>query len=93
MRTATPLFVGLTRPVSVAGLPMMYCVVLMAVVVGGFIATLSVIYLGASAVLGYVGLRLLAAHDPRFFDVIIVALRKTPLPPRYYRGRGISYYG
>ena len=88
---ATPLFLAMTRPVSVMGLPMTYVVLLWLVVVGGFIATLSVIWLGASGVIGYGALRILAAYDPRFFDVIFVALQKTPLPARWLRGKGISY--
>lgn len=88
---ATPLFLALTRPVSVMGLPMTYVVILWLLVVGGFIATLSMIWLGASAVIGYAALRLLAAHDPRFFDVIIIALQRTPLPARWVKGKGISY--
>ena len=88
---ASPLFLGLTRPVSVMGLPMTYVVVLSFFVVGGFIATLSLIWLGGSAAVGYAGLRVLAAYDPRFFDVVVVALHKTPLPPRWIKGKGISY--
>ena len=88
---ATPLFLGLTRPVSVMGLPMTYVVILWLVVVGGFIATLSLIWLGASAVIGYAALRILASYDPRFFDVVIIALQQTPLPPRWIKGKGVSY--
>ncbi len=88
---AAPLFLGLTRPVSVMGLPMTYVVILWLLVVGGFIATLSLLWLGASAVIGYAGLRVLASYDPRFFDVVIVTLQRTPLPPRWIQGKGISY--
>lgn len=89
--STTPLFVALTRPVSIAGLPMTYVIMLTLLVVGGFIATLSITWLVASAALGYAALRLLAAYDPRFFDVILVTLQKTPLPARWMQGRGISY--
>ena len=44
-----PCFLALTRPVSIAGLPMTYVVVLFMLVVGGFIATLSVPWLPGSA--------------------------------------------
>lgn len=87
----TPLFKGLTRPVSLMGLPMTYVIVLMMLVVGGFIATLSLIYFATSAVFGYVALRLLAAYDPRIFDVIFVVLRSTPLTPSWFRGKGVIY--
>ena len=87
----TPLFLGLTRPVSIAGLPMTYVVILSFLVIGGFIATLSFIYLGVSGLAGYIGLRTLAAYDPRYFDVIFVTLSRTPPPRRWYAGRGITY--
>ena len=87
----TPLFLALTRPVSVMGLPMTYVVLLFLVVIGGFVATLSVIYIVSSGAIGYIGLRLLAAYDPRFFDVVFVSLSRTPLPARWFAGRGISY--
>ena len=88
---ATPLFLALTRPVSVMGLPMTYVMLLWTLVVGGFIATLSLIWLLGSAVVGYGALRALASYDPRFFDVILISLQRTPLQPRWLRGKGISY--
>ena len=88
---ATPLFKGLTRPVSLMGLPMTYVVVLMMVVVGGFIATLSFSYFFASSVVGYIALRLLAAYDPRIFDVIFVVLGTTPLTISWIKGKGVIY--
>lgn len=88
---ATPLFKGLTRPVSLMGLPMTYVIILMLVVVGGFIATLSLIYFGVSAVIGYIALRLLAAYDPRIFDVIFTVLRTTPLTLSWFKGKGVIY--
>lgn len=87
----TPLFKGLTRPVSLLGLPMTYVIILMIVVVGGFIATLSLIYFGASAVVGYAALRVLAAYDPRIFDVIFTVLRVTPLTSTWLNGKGMNY--
>ena len=70
---------------------MTYVVLLFLVVIGGFVATLSVIYIVSSGLIGYVALRLLAAYDPRFFDVVFVSLSQTPLPARWFAGRGISY--
>lgn len=63
----------------------------MVIVVGGFIATLSFIYFGASAVIGYAALRLLASYDPRIFDVIFTVLRATPLTSTWLKGKGVSY--
>lgn len=88
---ATPLFKGLTRPVSLMGLPMTYVIVLMLVVVGGFIGTLSLIYFVVSAFVGYIALRLLAAYDPRIFDVIFIVLRTTPLAASWFKGKGVTY--
>ena len=39
-----PCFQALTRPVSIAGLPMSYVIILFGVTFGGFIATLSFTY-------------------------------------------------
>ena len=87
----SPCFQALTRPVSMMGLPLTYVVLLAMAVMGGFIATLSFVYLAASAVLGYAALRALAAWDPRIFDVIFTSLRRTPLPAAWLRGKGVVY--
>ena len=84
-------FLALTRPVSIAGLPLNYVVILFLTTVGGFILTLSPIWLVVSGSVGYVALRALANHDPRLFDVVFVALSKTPPPPSYFQGRGMIY--
>ena len=86
-----PCFLALTRPVSIAGLPMTYVVILFMVVVGGFIATLSVLWLLGSAAIGYAALRALANYDARFLDVIFVSLARTPPPPSYFKGKGMIY--
>ncbi|WP_282449614.1 VirB3 family type IV secretion system protein [Roseibium sediminicola] len=86
-----PLFKGLTRPVSFMGLPMAYVATLMIIVVGGFIATLSIIYLVISLALGYVALRLLAAYDPHIFNVLIVTIRATPIKKSQLQGKGLTY--
>jgi type IV secretion system protein VirB3 len=86
-----PCFLALTRPVSIAGLPMTHVMILFMLVVGGFIATLHVAWLPASGLIGYVALRMLANHDPRFLDVILVSLAKTPPPPGWFKGKGMIY--
>lgn len=88
---ATPLFKGLTRPVSLMGLPMTYVIVLMMVVVGGFIGTLSLTYFFVSVFSGYITLRLLAAYDARIFDVIFIVLRVTPLTVSWFKQKGVTY--
>ena len=89
--TATPVFRGLTRPVSLMGLPMTYVVVLLLGSVGGFIATLSIVYLIVSIVAGYAGLRALAAWDARLLDVTFTVIRTTPPTPDTIQGRGVQY--
>ena len=86
-----PCFLDLTRPVSIAGLPMIYVVILFGLVVGGFIATLSLIWLGTSAVTGYAALRALASYDPRLINVILVSASRTPPPPSWLQGQGMIY--
>jgi type IV secretion system protein VirB3 len=88
---STPCFQALTRPVSMMGLPLTYVIILAMLVMGGFIATLSFLYLVGSAVVGYAALRALAAWDARIFDVIFTSLRRTPLPAAWLRGKGIVY--
>jgi type IV secretion system protein VirB3 len=70
---------------------MTYVVLLLMVVVGGFIATLSVTWLLASAGPGYGALRALSNHDARFLDVILVSVVRTPPPPGWFRGKGMVY--
>jgi type IV secretion system protein VirB3 len=86
-----PCFLALTRPVSIAGLPMTYVVILFMAVVGGFIATLSVLWMLGSTAIGYVALRALANYDPRFLDVIFVSLTRTPPTPSWFKGKGMIY--
>ena len=88
---STPCFQALTRPVSLFGLPLNYVVILMVVVLGGFIATLSFLYLGVSAIVSYAALRALAAWDPRIFDVVFISLRRTPITAGWIRGKGLTY--
>ncbi|WP_233713200.1 VirB3 family type IV secretion system protein [Amaricoccus solimangrovi] len=87
----TPCFQALTRPVALMGLPLTYVIVLGMTVLGGFIATLSFLWFGLSAVVGYASLRALAAWDARIFDVIFTSLTKTPLPAAWFKGKGIIY--
>lgn len=88
---AAPLFIGLTRPVAFLGLPMGCVMILAGAVVGGYIATLSVIWLFSSMIIGYAALRVLAGYDPYFFDLLYTALKRTPPPPGWFRGEGIDY--
>ncbi|MEO0923414.1 MAG: VirB3 family type IV secretion system protein [Pseudomonadota bacterium] len=87
----TPLFLGLTKPVTFGGLPMMYVVVLILVSMGGFMATLSFVYLIVSAIFGYGALRALAAKDLRLMDVVLVVLQQTPLRKSQFEGKGVTY--
>lgn len=86
-----PLFKGLTRPVSFIGLPMTYLAILMIIVVGGFIATLSLAYLLISAGICYAALRALTAYDPRIFDVFFTTIKVTPVTSSQMAGKGVDY--
>jgi type IV secretory pathway VirB3-like protein len=87
----TTLFIGLTREVAFAGLPMMYLVVLIGLVMIGFILSGSFIYLIVSGAIGYAALRALAAYDPKIINVVIAALRSTRMTPALIVGEGVVY--
>jgi len=87
----TPLFLGLTKPVTFMGLPMSYVVILIMIAMGGFMATLSFVYLIVSGVVGYGVLRGLAAHDLRLIDVVLTVIQQTPLRKSQLSGRGVTY--
>jgi type IV secretion system protein VirB3 len=87
----TPLFIGLTREVTFAGLPIMYLVVLIMFVMLGFIMTGSFTYLLISGGGGYVSLRALAAYDPKIINVFIATVQKTRMSPELLRGEGLVY--
>ncbi|MCW0021355.1 VirB3 family type IV secretion system protein [Rhizobium sp. BT-226] len=87
----TPLFIGLTREVSFAGLPIMYLVVLIVFVMLGFIFTGSFIYLIVTSGIGYTALRGLAAYDPKIINVFIATVQQTRMSPALLRGEGLVY--
>lgn len=87
----TPLFLGLTKPVTFMGLPMSYVVILIMIAMGGFMATLSFVYFIVSSIIGYGVLRGLAAKDLRLIDVVLTVLQKTPLRKSQFEGRGVTY--
>jgi type IV secretory pathway VirB3-like protein len=87
----TNLFVGLTRPVAVAGLPMVYLALLIGVTMIGFLITKSFIFLLVSGGAGYGILRALAAHDSKLLDVALVVLRASPLELALFTKKGLTY--
>ncbi len=88
----TPLFIGLTREVSFAGLPIMYLVVLIVtVMLGLYHHRLSFAYLLFSGGAGYVALRGLAAYDPKIISVFIATVQKSRMSPALLRGEGLVY--
>ncbi len=88
----TTLFIGLTRSVTFAGLPITYLVVLMGIVMIGFILTKSFIYLVLSAAVGYPILRGLSAYDPKILDVFFVVQRCTPVNLTLFSKAGETYH-
>lgn len=87
----TPLFIGLTREVSFAGLPIMYLVVLIIAVMLGFIVSGSFLYLLISGGVGYTTLRCLAAYDPKIISVFIATVQQTRMSAALLRGEGVVY--
>lgn len=87
----TTLFIGLTREVAFAGLPIMYLVVLICFVMLGFIMTGSFIYLIVTGGIGYTALRALAAYDPKIIDVFIATAKSTRMSMQLLRGEGLVY--
>ncbi|MCJ9670393.1 MULTISPECIES: VirB3 family type IV secretion system protein [unclassified Neorhizobium] len=87
----TPVFLGLTREVSFAGLPVMYLVTLVVFVILGFIITKSFAYLIIASAVGYVTLRGLAAYDPKIIRVFVTTMQRTRMSPSLLRGEGVVY--
>ncbi|NEJ25852.1 hypothetical protein GR247_38155 [Rhizobium leguminosarum] len=87
----TTLFIGLTREVAFAGLPIMPLVVLIWVVMLGFIFTKSFLYLVTTVTIGYGALHALAAYDPKAIDVFISTVQCTRISPGLLRGEGMMY--
>ncbi len=71
---------------------MTYVMILFMVVMGGFVAFKSFVWLPVSLGLGYAALRALANYDPRFLDVIFVSLGQTPPTPSWFKGKGMIYH-
>lgn len=69
-----PLFVGLTRPATVFGIPYIAFVIEIMVTAIAFIATLNLFYL-ALAVPIHAILYLIGAHDPGIFNSIYIWLK------------------
>ncbi|OCP23568.1 MULTISPECIES: VirB3 family type IV secretion system protein [unclassified Ensifer] len=90
MKTTT-LFIGLTREVAFAGLPIMYLVVLISIVMLGFIFTGSFMYFVVMSSVGYVALRALAAYDPKIIDVFIATMKSTRMSLALLKGEGAIY--
>lgn len=87
----TNLFLGLTRPVNFAGLPMIYLGVYLMVTMLVFVSTNSFFYPLLIAAPGYLALRALAAYDPKLMDVFLVAVRATPMDIDLFTKKGMTY--
>ncbi len=87
----TTLFIGLTRSVTFAGLPILYMMLLMGVTMLGFIVTKSFLYLIVVPAAGYPILRGLAAYDPKIIDVFFVVMRTTRMSPGLFSKSGVTY--
>jgi type IV secretion system protein VirB3 len=87
----SPLFIGLTRHVTFAGLPITYLVVLIIGVMLGFLVTKSFLFLIVFGGVGYAVLRALASYDPKIIDAFIATVQRTRMSPALLRGEGLVY--
>ncbi|MCP3477820.1 VirB3 family type IV secretion system protein (plasmid) [Bradyrhizobium sp. CCGUVB1N3] len=87
----TTVFLGLTREVSFAGLPVIHLVFLIWVVMLGFVLTKSFCYLAIMGSVGYGLLRALAAYDPKLISVIIATVQSTPISSALLKGGRFVY--
>jgi type IV secretion system protein VirB3 len=87
----TTLFIGLTREVTVAGLPLMYVVILIGISLIGFIMSGSFTYFISSGAGGYVVMRSLAAYDPKMIDVLLATVQCTHMEPGVFTKTGVTY--
>ena len=74
-----------------AGLPVMYLVLLICIVMLGFILTGSFIYFIVVSGVGYTALRALAAYDPKIIDVFIATVKSTRMSPEIFKREGMVY--
>ncbi len=87
----TTLFIGLTREVTFAGLPIMYMVVLIGVSMIGFILTSSFVYIIVVGSTGYIALRALAAYDPKIINVFFATLGCMKMSHAVFSKEGVTY--
>ncbi|UPJ84961.1 VirB3 family type IV secretion system protein (plasmid) [Bradyrhizobium sp. 183] len=87
----TIVFLGLTREVAFAGLPVMHLVFLIWVVMLGFVVTKSFVYLAVMGTVGYGVLRALAAYDPKLISVFIATVQCTPISSALLKSDGLVY--
>ena len=90
MRT-TPIFKGLTRDVTIGGLPQMYFVVFLMAVMIPFIFLQSFIFSIAVAGIGYPLMRMMVSYDPKAITVYITATQATALKLSALSEKGFTY--
>jgi len=73
----TPLFLGLTRPPMMLGIPVPYFAIAMSVAGSAFLFLNWKVALGISAPL-YGTMWLIAQYEPKFASLVMVTLSKTP---------------
>ncbi|MEL6820033.1 MAG: VirB3 family type IV secretion system protein [Pseudomonadota bacterium] len=88
---AIPVFKGLTRDVTIGGLPQMYFVMMMFIVVMPLIFWKSILLSLALGGIIYPLLRLMVAHDPKLAAVFVVATQTTALKFDALSEKGFTY--
>lgn len=90
MRT-TPVFKGLTREVTIGGLPQMYFVIYIMLVMIPFILFQSFVFSIAFGAIGYPLLRMMVSYDPKAISVFITATQSTALKLSALSEKGFTY--
>ena len=88
----TTLFIGLTREVTFAGLPLNFLISLIGITMFGFILTTSIVYLIGVGGSGYLVLRTLAAFDSKIIGVIFATLKSTMMSHALFTKEGLTYH-
>lgn len=86
----TPLFLALTRPARVAGLPVAYFAVWSVLSTVGYLLLISLWIVIPIGFL-YLVLRALAEIEPRFFEVVMATTQATPRTSNRAYWNGDSY--
>ena len=87
----TPIFNGLTRDVTIGGLPTMYIVILLMMTMFPLVILQSIVITVVVAGIGYPALRAVVSYDPKMITVFITATQTTSLKLGSLNEKGFTY--